>query len=224
MKSDRLGILLPIVLGMLITGLLAGEKFWETKAPENWSSEEMDILLHKSPWAGKAKVKFNSPSMWSRAGTPGNMGRNPLGLPEDKFKTPVLTVCWLSADPLAQVVRIRQKDIDSRITKETERYYVIGVFGFPPMMAAGGKDEGGFKQNLLRNTFLRRKNKAPILPVKVEESAAWGEGLTLLFYFPRNRAIQPQDKKVEFDSNAGFLSIRVEFLLEQMNYHGKRQL
>ena len=80
---------------------LAGEK-WDSKDPSQWSSTEIDKLLHDSPWAQKAKVQLgqtmggngqgpnsgggNYPN--GGGGYPGGGGRGGYGVPGIGFPFP----------------------------------------------------------------------------------------------------------------------------------------
>ena len=37
---------------------LGAEEFWNKKQPGEWSADELNTLLTKSPWAKEAKVSF----------------------------------------------------------------------------------------------------------------------------------------------------------------------
>src|ERR1041384_3415622 len=61
MTTRRTAFLLTLGLPASFAGLpawaFAGE-FWNTKKPEEWSAEEVEILLNKSPWAREVNANL----------------------------------------------------------------------------------------------------------------------------------------------------------------------
>jgi hypothetical protein len=62
----RVAVGIPAGLSAVPAWAFAGKEFWETKLSSEWSSEEVDRMLTKSPWAKEAVVSYN--------GGPGGFG------------------------------------------------------------------------------------------------------------------------------------------------------
>ncbi len=71
-------ILCAAAAALLLAGVsLAGDK-WDSKDPSQWSSVEIDKLMHNSPWAQSAKVQLGQ-SMGSSGQGPNSGGGYPGG-------------------------------------------------------------------------------------------------------------------------------------------------
>ena len=134
-----------------------------------------------------------------------------------------LTIAWRSALPMKQAEVRGQVGLNGTIPPETqqlldraESYYVVTVMGVPARYARA-------LQNIKAETFLKRDQKAPIVP---EESIAQqaGANLILAFGFPRTDAITLQDKDVEFVTKVGQIEIKKKFSLKDMLFHGQLEL
>src|SRR5216683_3219432 len=56
----RVALGIPAGLSAVPAWAFGGKEFWETKLSSEWSSEEVDRMLTKSPWAKEAVVSYNS--------------------------------------------------------------------------------------------------------------------------------------------------------------------
>src|SRR5690606_2312866 len=120
--------------------LLAAD-FWEKKAPEDWTSDEVEQILTDSPWAREISVKFvgdtsqplGGGSNGGGIGFPGQRRRPGIGggvsLPDggwggkfaavgmraDAFQDADLVVRWSSAEPIRQaLLRAGSQHIEER--------------------------------------------------------------------------------------------------------------
>src|SRR5579864_4449697 len=55
----RVALGIPVALSALPAWAFAAKEFWETKPSSEWTSEEVDRMLTKSPWAKEAVVSYN---------------------------------------------------------------------------------------------------------------------------------------------------------------------
>src|SRR5579864_4577047 len=55
----RVALGIPAGLSAIPAWAFAAKEFWETKPASEWSSEEVDRMLTKSPWAKEAVVSYN---------------------------------------------------------------------------------------------------------------------------------------------------------------------
>ena len=76
----RFAAALPVASAAIPAWAFGSKDFWETKPSSDWSSEEVDRMITKSPWAKDVTVTSGN-----RAGGPGNGGggrsRGGLGFP-----------------------------------------------------------------------------------------------------------------------------------------------
>ncbi len=243
-----------ITIGMTAPGwagatrLLAFERgqFWNERPAAEWSEQEVQQLLARSPWAKEAEVQFKLPggdgpmSGGGPGGGPGGgMGGPPGGPPGDIGGMPQMkaTVRWETAVPVVEAQK-HQPDPDAA------HHYVVSVsglpmFGGPP---AGGRDEpsGSSERprrpapdpghrnamigSLKQSSALQRKGKDQIAAGRVGELEG-SETPTLLYYFPRaGDPITVADKEVTFVAQIGPLFLKVKFALRDMQYHGQISL
>src|SRR5688572_31845543 len=99
--------------GFRIWAVSPGE-FWNEKNSAEWSEDEIQRLLTKSPWAKEVRAKSN------RSAVGPTRGRSDMGgLPPFKG-----LVCWESALPVREARR-------RKVTSEVADYYAISVTGLP---------------------------------------------------------------------------------------------
>ena len=215
--------------------VLAGE-FWENKAYQDWTDEETEKLLTKSPWSQTVTLGTGGMPASSRRGMPsatggssrggggggGREGGGGGGMGEMNF-----TVRWDSSLPIRQAVMREYYGPGVDSNEEAQKalngkasHYVVSLIGFSARMAQQNPDRFA---SLASNAVLKRKNQDPIV--------AGGIGVLpgdppdgLVFYFPRTDPITLEDKEVEFQFEFGRLKIKEKFKLKKMVYKGKLEL
>ena len=224
--------------------LYAGEsEFWNKKDPSQWSSDEIEKLKTKSPWAKSVTVSLrqsgSSGGNGSGAGYPGGgmggggmggggMGRGRrgggMGGPAPIQYHGV--VRWVSAKPI-------QEALKSPIPDGLANDYVISVSGIPIVTGDSQRsDDGdsgtsgakGPSQDVLERiknlTYLEPKGKSPAQPGTVQPGSAGFETNVLLFGFSHEvLQLTPQDKEVSFTTQLGKLEIKTKFDVKDMMYH-----
>jgi len=223
--------------------LYAGEsEFWNKKDPSQWSSDEIEKLKTKSPWAKSVTVALRqsgSSGNGSGAGYPGGgmggggmggggMGRGRrgggMGGPAPIQYHGV--VRWVSAKPI-------QEALKSPIPEGLANDYVISVSGIPIVTGDSQRsDDGdsgtsgakGPSQDVLERiknlTYLEPKGKPPAQPGTVQPGSAGFETNVLLFGFSHEvLQLTPQDKEVSFTTQLGKLEIKTKFDVKDMMYH-----
>ena len=223
---------------MLLTlGLPAGfsalasppAEFWNSKMPSDWTDDERQELLTKSPWAKDAEVKNNSAvgglgvprtSSSRRTGTtnrPGTIGE-PSNVPQGHYRA---IVRWDSALPVREARRNQSKD-------DPAANYILSVTGDLPMLGRRSNDESDseFQQRLdmfKQYTKLEKKGD-PIYLVKIGYLNGPAATSGTLFYFERNDLITLGDRQVTFVTKLGPNDVKAKFTLRDMTYLGKLEL
>jgi len=224
--------------------------FWNRKAPAEWSPEEIDRLLTKSPWAKEVSAQFAAGAGESR-GMPGS-GRNGgggMGIPgigniglggrgrnrggsggeggrggSSGYQG---TVRWESAAPILAALKAPLPD-------GFEGRYVISVNGFP-MMGGRSQTRTGESEtpessrrsredefeNLKSLSSLQAKGKELIQAGVVQQQVAT-TGSSFLFGFSKELLpLDADDKEVLFSTQLGNLAVKARFLPKEMLYHGQ---
>ncbi len=209
---------MAILLGLAAPTWAAAKEFWNEKPPEQWSPDEVQALLTKSPWAREAAISYYggqngplSPSVPNQnRRRANNDGTAPSTQSPAEWKA---YVRWQSALPVRQAMQIDPSD-------ELEKYYILNMLGDVPSV---GTDADGFKA-LQQVTTLEHKGDAIHL-AKVAVSPR--NNFTLagtLFYFSRDLALRLEDKQATFVTKLGPIDLKCKFTLREMMYRGKLEL
>ena len=225
----RRRIALPIVW-LAACAVLAGADFWEEKELTDWSDGDVRRMMSNSPWAKRITVVFpRAPraaiddsvrgAQRGRGGGGGFGGGDAFGAgPQSR-----LIVQWRSALPMRQaLVRGRIGEggaIDSAgrqlVALSPDAYFIV-VSGLPR----------GFARNpaaLEAWGRLERRGKPPIRSLQAGPQPE-GDGLALMYLFPRDDAITLEDEEVEFVTDIAGTTIERRFELEDMMVHGRLEL
>jgi hypothetical protein len=217
--------------------LYAGEsEFWNKKDPSQWSSEEIEKLKTKSPWAKPVNVALRQSGSSGNSGGVGYPGgggmgggmgrgrRGGMGGPAPiEYKG---VVRWVSAKPI-------QEALKSPLPESLANAYVISVSGIPTLTgdrqrttdgdsdtAAGNGPSADVLDRIKNLTYLEPKGKSPAQPGTVQPGTAGFETNVLLFGFSHEvLQLTAEDKEVSFTTQLGRLEVKTKFNLKEMTYH-----
>lgn len=235
----RRGVLM-IATGAGVAGCLAewsplqafSSDFWNKKDPSEWSSEEVNQLTSKSPWAKEVGASATPGGIpgggggYGGGGGGGGMGGGRrgrgMGTPSQNYRG---TIRWESAKPIMDALK-------APLAEAFKDHYVISVTGFPVTGPANRRyntesdDSNASMQDVLDHlksvTFLQPKDKRDVQPGIVQQPAAGGYGTTVLFGFSKEvLALKPEDKEVTFITEFGKLDLKAKFNLKDMLYRGE---
>ena len=223
------------VLLLAGAGLAWSAEFWDKKPPEEWTREEIDKLLAKSPWAKEVSAQApanqggyggGSPGQYPGGGYPGGGGGYPgggmgmpriggMGYPRRRgggapgggMQTRKGTVRWQSAQPILEASK-------TKLPESMSHHYVIAVSGFP---APTSEDQ--HLDQLKQDTTIQPKDKPIAGCAVVEKNGSWSDWL---FGFSKDTiTLAPADKEVEFVTVIGKYRVKAKFDLKAMMYHGQ---
>ncbi len=226
------------VLALLGASLLgANLDFWDQKDPKDWTADQVQEMLTRSPWAKPAGVSFfnNGPGGYgagvggrSGAGLGGvgrtsqrSSGTGRAGTATETVSDPGTfraIVRWESSKPVQAAKK-------GRLGEDDAGFYILALVGDIPDFARPNDEESAEAReqrvSMLREfTKLERKGGgSPIYLERLEPGAAG-----TLFYFSRFDPITPANKEITFTTKMGPLEIKVKFLLKDMLYKGKLEL
>jgi hypothetical protein len=200
--------------------------FWDKKDSSQWTHEEIEKLLSRSPWAkevsalapgknaknSRGSTENSGPNQNPRIGSKGQMprGRVEGGIPGNNMASRTGTVLWESAKPILEASKHTLPDSFSN-------HYVISLSNF---VAPAGSDEDRIPE-MKQGTILRPKGKDPCQAAVVEKAGTrfW------LFGFPKNALqLSLEDKEVEFRCTMGRFVAQTKFTLKDMVYKGELAL
>ena len=207
----------------------ASKEFWNDKKPSDWTSEEIEMLLHKSPWAKEAAVSYyggqNGPlsntlpgTHNSRSSRNASSGTSPSATSPADWKA---IIRWESALPVREALK-------ASLSPDFEKYYILNMVGdVPSVGATPDEDESQRKSRfeaLKLVTKLEHKGDAILLSrVAVAPKSDMSLAGTS-FYFSRDLALQPKDNQAIFSTKLGPIDVKCKFALKDMMYQGNLEL
>ncbi len=226
----------------------ARQEFWESKDPADWSSDEKQILLGRSPWAREGIVRFEVER--KRAGAAGSYegvarpgggvpGANPGSTPGAVTSVPIgerpppvpstdtgqsvqfrVLARWESAKP----VRLAG---GPALPEGTAQFYVIRLQGMPLLPPRKGRDgesvpnpNEGTIEAIKQNSRIERKGKAAISCAHLLTGSGDAATELLLFFARGADPITVGEKAVTLESRFGPFHLSLKFMLKDMMYKG----
>jgi len=219
----------------LLIGLTSGfapafapKEFWNDKKPSDWSDEEIEMLLNKSPWAKEAAVSYyggqngplsnTMPGARSRSSRNASSGTSPSAASPAAWKA---IVRWESALPVREALKTKP-------SPGVEKFYILNMVGDVPSVGATPDEDESQRQarfeTLKQVTKLEHKGDAILLSsVAVAPKSALSLAGTL-FYFSRDLALRPKDNQATFSTKLGPIDVKCKFALKDMMYRGNLEL
>jgi hypothetical protein len=206
-------------------------EFWNEKKPDDWTEDERQELLTRSPWAREAEVKNNSPAGIGAPRPTSGMNRRMGGgstvrgtipdassAPQGRYTA---VVRWDSAVPIREALHNQSKD-------DPAANYILCVSGDLPMLGRRGNDEGEseYQQRLdMLKQYTKLQKKGDFIYLnKIGYHDGPPSVAGTLFYFERNDLIRLEDRQVTFVTKLGPLDVKAKFALHDMMYLGKLEL
>jgi hypothetical protein len=232
MMTRRSAVLMSLGLGGAAAAWGWAKDFWNEKKPSDWTDDEIQQVLTKSPWAKDASI-FDSVAhkglstapraggVSRRGGRSGPASASPLpsGGNANPWKA---TVRWESALPVREALKTPK-------TADVEENYVIALIGDIPGVGVPSDDDSPAERQqkldiLKETTRLERKDDPHELQrVRIAPRTPLSPAGTL-FYFSRVFPLTPEDKQVTFVTKVGPLEVKCKFTLRDMLYRGSLEL
>jgi len=213
--------------GVLARGYPAKE-FWNEKKPSDWTAEEIDLLLKKSPWAKDAAVSYYGGQNGPLSSTlPGERSRSPRNASSGTSPSAVSPAAWKAIIRWESALPVRLA-LQAPPSPEIEKFYILNMVGDVPSIGATPDEDAA--QHAARLETLKQVTKLEhkgdeILLSRVE--VAPRNDLTLagtLFYFSRGLALRLEDKQATFSTKLGPIDVKCKFTLKDMMYRGSLEL
>jgi hypothetical protein len=219
--------------------------FWNKKDPSEWSSQEIEQLTTKSPWA--KDISVTAPPDYDRRGggaagappggqSPGGQSPRiggPINIPgigggggmgggrrgQGGGGAPVQsfkgTIRWESAKPMLDAMR-------SKVPEAFTSHYVIGVSGIPlsGSYQRSEDDSDSAVDRLKGVTFLEVRGKRDLQPGVVQQQTS-SSGSVLFGFSKEMLTLAPDDREVLFTTTFGKLNLKAKFNLKEMMYRGE---
>jgi len=224
--------------------VLAADEAWKDKKVADWSDDDAQQVLTASPWVKSVTPSINRSSNNGQRRSRGGIGMGGVGLgipgmgggmggsrrgggggypqggDNDSTYTepPTLKLRWESAMPVREA-ELKTKDNDAPTLDQD--HYAIAVYGVPTRMLGG--DSQHIEDQLKKKASIKRDGKKDIKPSSVEVLQR-DNGPVIVYLFPRTKEITAEDRRLEFDVEAGRLQFTQSFYVDEMKYQGKLEL
>ena len=205
--------------------------FWNEKKPADWTADEVQQMLTRSPWAKEASI-FDSATHKGVSSAPyagGVYGRRRYESPDGKSLPTVggikgwsAIVRWESAFPVRDGMKAPK-------TADVDENYIIALVGDIPGASVPTDDDSAAERQqkmdvLKESTRLeRRDDPLELQRVKIAPRTPLSPAGTL-YYFSRVLPITAEDKQVTFVTKVGPLELKCKFTLRDMLYRGNLEL
>lgn len=224
-----LGLASFAAAGLWTPAEAAGKEFWNEKKPEDWTTEERQEMLTRSPWAKEPSTNYDGGGgaavtrgmSTNRHGgvSPGGARTPSSGSPKvpDKFPS---VVRWESALPIREANGNSLKD-------DPAANYILKIIGDLPMLSPASDDEteSEYRRRLdPLKSFTKLEKKGDAIYLSDMRYDGKGANAGALFFFVRNDLITLDDKTVTLVTKLGPIGVKVKFTLHDMIYRGKLEL
>jgi hypothetical protein len=196
------------------------KEFWNEKKPLDWTNEEIDLLLSKSPWAKEAAISYyggqNGPLSNSLPGSHRASSGNASSRTSPSAQSPAAwraIVRWESALPVREALR-------AKVSPDVEKFYILNMVGDVPSV---GADADGFETLKLYTKLEHKGDEIHLARVAPAPKTAHSLAGTL-FYFSRGLALRLEDKQATFSTKLGPIDVKCKFTLKEMMYQGSLEL
>lgn len=244
--------LFPVIAATLAAPLGAFGKgdFWNQKQPSEWSEEEVQRLLTKSPWAKEAMVSIDPSAMRggmtrSREGdetpkgggmtivNPGNTdqrGGPPPGSPgvlgpNDPPPAGRMELASLKVEVRWESATPLREALHVPAQTGEPSDYIVSINGFPAPGHKSGRltaeDRAQMLEAVREDASLQVKGKPVLHPYEVRRKDPANASNLLLFFRRADQPISIDDKEVTLVMKSGAVLMRTKFALKEMTYRGK---
>ena len=232
MITRRSAILTALGLGGAAAAGAWAKEFWNEKKPEDWTEDDIQQMLTRSPWAKDASI-FDTAAHKGLSTAPrgGGLSRRRGGatpnagnpLPSGGHSNSwTAIVRWDSSSPVRDALKTPK-------TPEVDENYIIALIGDIPGVGVpaddDSPDERQQKMNVLKETtrLERKDDPLELQRAKISPRTSRSPAGTL-FYFSRVFPLTPEDKQVTFVTKVGPLEVKCKFTLRDMMYRGSLEL
>jgi hypothetical protein len=246
-RSSRIN-LRAISVGFSLCSILAAaameDQTWPNREFSTWNETDARNVLNASPWAKlTTPVLLPGLSAWQRRDG-GDMaaeggGKNTkLDLSDvtgyhtkDRAATRTdldfngiprkILIRWESAGPL-RFAEIKAKDDEAPDVDGED--YAVAVYSVPLKAAMPNFDLRTLPGILKQNTLIKVAGRKDIKPSRVVLRQQGSDVATIVFFFSRSARFSTEDKRLDFVSLVGRMSLTQSFFPPDMVFQGKLEL
>jgi hypothetical protein len=224
-----------LYLAITVTCLLAADPVWRSKPAAEWTEEDAQQVLAKSPWAKEVRAtitrrltedQLREGGQMGQPRTIGNEGVDPKGSgPKTSLNgTPslprpiTLLLRWESALPV-RLAEVKSHQVEPP-TLDGDGYS-IAVYGIPGGDFKGDPEKLGTPLKDL--AALKREGTKDVRPVRVEVFLRENSAV-VVYLFPLSAEISKRDQRIRFEAQIGRIVLAQDFDLSEMEFQSKLEL
>jgi hypothetical protein len=224
----------------------AADPVWKSKPASQWTEEDAQQVLAKSPWAKKIRAVITRRLTEEQLREAGQMGQ-PRGIGNegvepkgsglkvspniftgrggDDDRSPgslpqsiTLELRWESALPV-RLAELKSHEVEPPTLGGDG--YSIAIYGVPGGDFKGDPERLG--EPLKNLAALKREGKKDVRPVRVEVFQR-ENGAVVVYLFPLSAEITKKDRRIQFEAQIGRIVFAQDFDLSEMEFLGKLEL
>jgi hypothetical protein len=234
-----------LCLAAAMAHLIAAEPAWKSKPASQWTEEDAQQVLTKSPWAKEVRAvitrrlteeQLREGGQMGQPRTIGNEGVDPKGsgpkVSPNIFTGPggddrssrslpqsiTLQLRWESALPV-RLAELKSHEVEPPTLQGDG--YSIAVYGIPGGDFKGSPEQLG--EPLKKLAALKRDGKKDVRPVRVEVFQRENDAV-VVYLFPLSAEITKKDRRIRFEAQIGRIVFAQDFDLGEMEFLGKLEL
>ena len=234
-----------LCLVVAVAYLVAADPVWKSKPASQWTEEDAQQVLAKSPWAQEIRAVITrrlTEEQLREAGQMGpprgigNEGVDPKGsgpkVSPNVFTGPggddrsrrslpqsiTLQLRWESSLPV-RVAELKSHEVEPPTLQGDG--YSIAVYGIPGGDFKGTPEQLG--EPLKNLAALKRDGKKDVRPVRVEVFQR-ENGAVVVYLFPLSAEITRKDRRIQFEAQIGRIVFAQDFDLSEMEFAGRLEL
>ena len=234
-----------LCLVVAVAYLVAADPVWKSKPASQWTEEDAQQVLAKSPWAQEIRAvitrrlteeQLREAGQMGQPRGIGNEGVDPKGsgpkVSPNVFTGPggddrsrrslpqsiTLQLRWESSLPV-RVAELKSHEVEPPTLQGDG--YNIAVYGVPGGDFKG--DPGQLGAPLKNLAALKREGKKDVRPVRVEAFQR-ENGVVVVYMFPLSAEITRKDGRIHFEAQIGRIVVTQDFELSEMEFVGKLEL
>jgi hypothetical protein len=225
--------------------LIAADPGWRGKPASQWTEEDAQQVLTKSPWAKEIRAvvtrrlteeQLREGGQMGQPRTIGNEGVDPKGSgpkvspnvftgpggddrsPRSLPQSITLQLRWESALPV-RLAELKAHEVEPPTLPRDG--YSIAVYGIPGGDFKGTPEQLG--EPLKNLAALKREGKKDVRPVNVEVFQR-GKGVVVVYLFPLSAEISKKDRRIQFEAQIGRIVFAQDFDLSEMEFLRRLEL
>jgi len=234
-----------LCLVVAVAYLVAADPVWKSKPASQWTEEDAQQVLAKSPWAQEIRAvitrrlteeQLREAGQMGQPRGIGNEGVDPKGsgpkVSSNVFTGPggddrsrrslpqsiTLQLRWESSLPV-RLAELKSHEVEPPTLQGDG--YSIAVYGIPGGDFKGTPEQLG--EPLKNLAALKRDGKKDVRPVRVEVFQR-ENGAVVVYLFPLSAEITRKDRRIQFEAQIGRIVFAQDFDLSEMEFAGRLEL